>query len=236
MNTYDPHTTTSDESVAPGAAPHAGNPRQAREMDLPFDGATNGELTIAGGTTHVTIRATGSADTLCHAHFEGRLPEVYPYHGRVEIVYPRFWPAGWLRSALLPERQAADLTLSAKVPWAISVRGGASHLDADLRKVQVRGFEVRGGTSHTELDLGRPSGTVPLHLRGGTSNLTLRRPAGVPVRLIIRGGASRLEFDTMRFGAIGGPFDWQSPDYASATDRYELEIGGGASHVAILGE
>jgi hypothetical protein len=205
-------------------------------MTIPLDDANAGGLAIIGGISHLTMRADDALAALCQAHFEGLLPNVSAHGGRVEIVYPRFWPAGWLRFALQAGRHAAHLTLSARVPWTISLRGGVAHLDADLRQVRLSAVEVHGGMSHVDLALGQPSGLVTLRLRGGSSNLTLTRPVGVPVRLIIRGGASRLEFDAMHFGAIGGGFDWQSPDYATAPDKYEIEIGGGASRLTIAGE
>jgi hypothetical protein len=77
---------------------------------------------------------------------------------------------------------------------------------------------------------------VPIRVSVGVSHLTLRRSGEVPARVHIRGGASKLELDTQSLGAIGGPIRLETPGYASATDRYDVEIGGGASGITIGGD
>ncbi len=77
---------------------------------------------------------------------------------------------------------------------------------------------------------------MPIRLTGGVSHLTLHRPGGVPARVHIGGGASKLELDTQYLGAIGGPVRLETPGYASATHRYDVEIGGGASGITIGGD
>ena len=59
------------------------------------------------------------------------------------------------------------------------------------------------------------------------------RPAGVPVRVRIGGGASKLAIDDFAVGSTGGKMDRESPDYDSAEQRYDIEIGAGASKVTV---
>jgi hypothetical protein len=61
----------------------------------------------------------------------------------------------------------------------------------------------------------------------------IRRPAGVEARLSVKGGFSKLTFDEQSFDAVGGTVRLQSPGYDGAPDRYEIEISGGASEIAI---
>ena len=49
----------------------------------------------------------------------------------------------------------------------------------------------------------------------------------------IAGGASKLTFDEQRLGAVGGETQLASPGAERASDRYEIEIGGGASELTI---
>ena len=58
-------------------------------------------------------------------------------------------------------------------------------------------------------------------------------PAGVPVRVRIGGGASKLAIDNVHVGAGGGKTDWRSPDYDRAENRYDIEVGAGASEITI---
>jgi hypothetical protein len=59
------------------------------------------------------------------------------------------------------------------------------------------------------------------------------RPAGVPVRVRIGGGASTLAIDDSSGEAAGGTTDWRSPDYDEAHGRYDIEIGAGASKITV---
>jgi len=61
----------------------------------------------------------------------------------------------------------------------------------------------------------------------------VHRPARVAARIQIGGGASKLGLDRQYLGAIGGPIQLETPDYATAGDRYELDIRGGASRVTV---
>ena len=68
---------------------------------------------------------------------------------------------------------------------------------------------------------------------GGASGVRLTRPDGVPVRLQVRGGASKLAFDAQAFGAIGGGVRLQSPGFEDAAGRYDVIVGGGASRLTV---
>lgn len=87
--------------------------------------------------------------------------------------------------------------------------------------------------SHVTLQLPRPEGTLRFHVSGGASSLSLRRPAAVPARLHIGGGASRVALDDQTFGAMGGPISLETGGYSTATDRYVIEVGGGASQITV---
>jgi hypothetical protein len=49
----------------------------------------------------------------------------------------------------------------------------------------------------------------------------------------VGGGSTNLAFDEKRFGAAGGEVSLQSPDYESASDRYDITITGGASNLTV---
>src|SRR5215472_9312263 len=97
----------------------------------------------------------------------------------------------------------------------------------------VVGLEITGGASHLELTLGQPHGVVPVRVRGGASHVTIWRPADVPVGVSVRGGVRELELDDQRFGAIGGRTQVSTGAWRQAESRYDLEIGGGASHLTV---
>jgi hypothetical protein len=92
---------------------------------------------------------------------------------------------------------------------------------------------VSGGASRVELTLPQPSGTVPVRVLGGASNVAIHRPEGVAAHVRVGSGSTHLAFDDQRFGAVGGEVSLQSPDYEGASDRYEITITGGASSLTI---
>jgi hypothetical protein len=63
--------------------------------------------------------------------------------------------------------------------------------------------------------------------------VSVHRPEGVAVRIRVGRGVSKLAFDEQRFGAIGGETRLQTNDYDGATDRYDVEVTGGASKLSI---
>ena len=149
--------------------------------------------------------------------------------------------ASWIRyrelrtapRGALARKPTAEVTLNGSIPWEIRVRGGASRLDADLSGLRLTFFDVAGGASRVALRLPKPSGTVHLRVGGGASNVTIRRPERVAARVRVGGGATKLSLDEQHFGAVGGETRLESPDYATAVDRYEIEVAGGANNLTV---
>jgi hypothetical protein len=144
----------------------------------------------------------------------------------VTVAYPGFLALGAGRGVI---------GLNASIPWTAELRGGASNVDADLTGVTLTGFSLTGGSSRVECRLPRPAGTVALRVRGGASRIAFRRPAGVPFRVRVAGGLSKLRVDAKQYRAMGGPAVMDSPGYEDASDRYELAVEGGASHITVDG-
>jgi hypothetical protein len=113
---------------------------------------------------------------------------------------------------------------------------GAAHLDADLRDLRLEALELGQGASQVEVRLARPAGVVPVRVRGGASQVRIRRPAGVPVRLRVGRGVADLRFDEQEWGAVGGGLRLETPEATQAPDRYEVEVASGAAHLELTAE
>jgi hypothetical protein len=202
------------------------------ELAAPLGQATSGRLLIAPGASHLTVRGDPTTTDLYRAHFPPPPPRVRVHSGTVTLHYPRM---AWLRDprTLLRPRPRGQVTLNGAIPWHLRVRGGTAHTSFDLAGLVLYALELGGAASHVTLILPRPAGTVPIRVAGGTHDLTILRPPGVPIRVRVRRGASGLTLDTQHFGAIGGPTHWQSPDYDHHADRYDLAIGGGADSLTV---
>jgi len=176
----------------------------------------------------VTILADPAMREPYQARFEGPAPKVEVGDGTLAIEYRRhrFPPFDW-------RAEASTVTLNGSVPWLIEARGGIAHVTAGLETIQLLGFEVRGGARAVVLRLPRPWGAVPVRLLNGASDLAVHRPAGVGARVEVNGGSQNLSLDDQLFGAVGGQTVWQSADYETAANRYDITILRGARAVTV---
>jgi DNA-binding MarR family transcriptional regulator len=200
---------------------------EGRNFSAPLEGVESGRLIFSSGSSRLVLRVGSAMDELYRARFEGTVPEVKAEGGTVTFRYPR-------RLRLFDRsKQGAEVALSAAVPWQIELKGGASEVVAELGGLDLSGLEVRGGASSVRVELPEPSGTVPVRIAGGASEIVVRRPPGVAARVRLKGWASQLTFDDQTFGAIGSDVKLQSPGYEDAAVRYDVEISGSASDVTL---
>ncbi len=208
----------------------SGEQRRGAEFAAPLGSLRSGRLVFADGAPRVTVRADPSMSDLYRAGFEGRAPRVGAEDGTVTIRYPRLPRSEW--RYYLRERPAA-VALNARIPWDIEIHDGASRLTADLRGLELRSFELSGGASRVEVTLPPPSGSVPVRVLGGASNVAIHRPEDVAAQIRVGGGSTNLAFDDKHFGAVGGEVSLRSPGYEGAPDRYDITITGGTTSLTI---
>ena len=197
------------------------------EFSAPLGAVERGHLVFVNGASRLTLRAMPGMNALYRAHFEGTAPKVEFEAGTVTVSRSR-------RFTLFDLRKHAEIfTLNPAVPWEIEVRGGAARLKANLEGLELSSFALKGGIGDVVLKLPEPSGTVTVRLTGGMAKASFYRPAGVEVQLNARGGFSKLAFDEQNLHGGGGKVQLQSPGYSKANDRYDIEISGGASEIAV---
>jgi DNA-binding MarR family transcriptional regulator len=197
-------------------------------LSAPLEGEASGRLVVNCGISRLMVRADDERAGLYQARFEGPVPGVKVKDGVVTIRYPR-------RLLGLGEKQgAAEVALSIAIPWRIAIQGGAAEMVAELRGLNLAGLEVKGGFNTIRLDLPTPAGRVPLRLAGGTSEMTVRRPAGVAARLNFKGWADALVFDDQTFSGVGSITQLQSPGFAPTVPCYDIEVTSYANRVTII--
>ncbi len=197
----------------------------ASENTAPLGGLTNARLLVRSGLSELKVRPIRVPTELYRARFDGATPQVRLRDGRVIIQY-RGLPFDW-------RRRRAVVGLNATIPWSIDVEGGVGVLDADLREIELSHFELSGGTERVAIELGAPHGQCLIRLVGGANVIKLDRPAGLPVRLTVTGGSGAVNLDGTRIGGKAGRRTVESPGWAAATDRYDIEIVGGSKAIEI---
>ena len=113
------------------------------------------------------------------------------------------------------------------------IQGGASEIVARLGDLNLVGLEIKGGLSTIRLELPMPSGVVPIRISGGASEVIVRRPAGVPARVHLKGWASAFVFDNQTFSNVGNDVRLQSPGFDPTAPYYDIEVASSASMVTI---
>jgi DNA-binding MarR family transcriptional regulator len=198
------------------------------QFSAPLDPVEGGRLVFANGISRLALGAFAGTDDLYRARFEGPVPKIKVQEGVVTLRYSRRF------GGLFDRRDyPVQVTLNAAVPWEVEVRGGAYRVEADLGDLRLSSFVLKGGISELDLTLPEPSGVVPVRLFGGASRVGIRRTAGAEARLEVKNGAAKLTFDEQSIDAVGGKVRLQSPGYDGASDRYEIEVSGGASELTV---
>lgn len=201
-------------------------------FSAPLGALKKGQLEMVNGVSNIELTGDPSIRELFQGQFSGLVPEVRTRNERV-IIRHRLSITGWLEHVLSGYRHAGKILLNTSIPWQIELRGGVSHLDADLREIQLRSLIVTGGVSEADILLPRPVGTVQIHVASGVSNLRIFHPQGVAAQLKVGGGINQLVFHGQSYGSIGGGIQVDTADYKTDTNRYEIVIDGGVSNLSV---
>jgi DNA-binding MarR family transcriptional regulator len=197
-------------------------------LSAPLGDLDTAQLVVSSVVSRLTVRADKSMADLYQARFEGPPPEEKVKDGVVTLRYPRRL---WVLSG--GGGRSAEVTLHAAIPWRISIQGGASVIAAELGGLNLAGLQIKGGVSMIRLELPVPSGEVPIRISGGASEISIRRPEEVAARVHLKGWASTFVFDDQQFSDLGSDVRLQSPGYATADQRYDIEVSSSASMVTI---
>ena len=198
----------------------------------PLNSTEKARLELTNGISNFDLTGDLSNRDLFQAQFSSLIPKVSVQNGTVSIRY-RFSLVEWVKHALLWKGHAAKVSLNTSIPWDINLRGGVGNMQADLREVNLKSLTFSGGISLAEILLPRPSGRIAVHVMGGASRLTFLYPDGVNVQLRVHGGASNLTFGGQFFGSLAGKVEFETPSYQQATDRYQIRVFSGASHLTV---
>jgi len=197
-------------------------------------GLSAASLDLNYGAAGIDVKAGGLGDSLYQAHVDypgGENPPTISLDretGALQIRESSSFSPFHLFGA---RRRHVQITLTDQVPWSIQIGGGAANLRLDLRHALLSKLEISGGANQLDAQLPSPKGTVVISVSGGANNVAIVAPAHSPWRVAVSGGVSAVTINGSSSGNLGGDFQRQSPDYNSATDRFDIEISGGASHI-----
>ncbi len=183
------------------------------------------------GAAHITMEGADTGADLYRAHisYSGPKPEVSFDANSGDLHISQGNTSGFF---FQDRRVVLDLQLKADVTWKIAVNSGSSSDSLKLSNAHVSDIELNTGASHEDITVGAPSGSVPITINGGALTVNIHRTKGVAASVSVSGGAVTLTFDGRQSHAIG-TVTAQTGGYNSASDRYQIQVNGGASNVTV---
>jgi hypothetical protein len=207
---------------------------EVEEVAIPLEGEGSGRIQISHGGGRLSVAAGTDEGVLVAGRFGGGLGQrVRRRDGTASVelrlpsrvifpFVPWVWGAGGLNW---------DVRLNPKVPLDLKLETGAGQNVLDLSDLQVRSLELETGVSRTDLTLPARAGMTRAEIETGIARVTIRVPDGVAARIEVDGGLSSVHVDTTRFPKNGKVY--QSPDYAGAVHKVDVEIDTGIGSINI---
>ncbi len=123
-----------------------------------------------------------------------------------------------------------DVKLYPQIPLALSVNGGIGTATLDLSALNVTSLSVDSGVGSINMTTPK-AGTTTMQLNGGVGSANVTIPPGVAARLRVNAGLGGVHIDTARFPKLGDTY--QSADFASATNKIDIEVDGGLGSINV---
>ena len=185
------------------------------------------QISIKFGAGVLTTHAAAPGNLL-DGIFEGGVRQRSSGPNQVEIEQDTTYGLPWLDHGA-----NWDVGLTAEVSLDLRLETGANRSMLDLRDLRLRSLALKTGASETRVLLPRAAGVTTVGAESGVASLTLEVPAGVAARIRGRMALGTSQVDQALFPRVGDGYE--SPDYANATNRIDIDISGGVGSVRVIG-
>jgi hypothetical protein len=206
-----------------------GRPVQGEQISIPLEGARSASLRFNHGAGRLNMRAGAGGGEILNGTFGGGLDYKSQLVGdRLEVrmrTPAQFW--NWWPGESLDW----EIRLNRDVPMNLKVDSGASASILDLTDLKVTDLDVDSGASSTEIILPVKAGSTHVDIDTGASSLKLRIPTSVAASIRVKSGITSVNVAS-RFPRIDGGL-YQSPDYATASNRADITIDAGVGSIDI---
>ena len=203
----------------------------------PLENTETFELGMGFISGRVALRSDASADRLFAADFNkrpaevihdhsGRFSKIYLSTDGFSVDYSNDEGDGYTLTGLADW----DLMVSPEVALDLDIRAGAADLDLDLTHLNVRRVFVGAGASQIRIRLPE-SGWTHVEIEAGAADIAITVPRGVAARIENDSFLNFTSIDSTRFPKLDG--EHRSPDYSTAENRVDIEIGAGAASVTV---
>jgi hypothetical protein len=202
-------------------------------ISQPLEGAKQARVVLDAGVARLNLSAAHSPGKL----IEGTLR--VSKRAKLKVTYERKGDLGEFKlkhksrgmGFLSFSRRSPkwDLKLTREVPVALEVDTGVGQSDLDLSGMQITGLDVDTGVGQTTVTL-PATGNLRVDMDGGVGEVIIRIPETLAARIHAKSGIGSVD--------VSGPFkkeggDWISDNYATASDKVDLDISGGIGSIDI---
>lgn len=140
-------------------------------------------------------------------------------------------PRTWFGPGVARRGLRWELRLSPQLMLDLRVDAGACSGEIDLSTLQIRRLTVNAGAGDVDLRLGNQGFPGRVVVGAGASDLTISVPRDAGLRITIDGALASHNFEQAGLNRSGGV--WETPGYAAATTRYEIDIDAGVSNIRL---
>jgi hypothetical protein len=197
------------------------------QLAVPLDGTADANVAVRFGAGELTARSAAPGNLL-DGTFEGGVRHRTTGANRIEIEQDTTYGLPWLDHG-----SRWEVGFTAEVPLDLRLDTGANRSVLDLRDTRLRRLELHTGASDTRVLLPRAAGATSVKAESGAASLTLEVPAGVAARISSRMALGSSQIDQTHFPRVADGYE--SPDYATAANRIDIDISGGVGSVKVLG-
>lgn len=197
-------------------------------LAIPLEGAADAEVMVTFGAGHLRIGAAAPGMLLDGA-FAGGVRVERGGSGRVRLAPPAP-PSGW---SLNRAPYTWTMGVSGEVPLRLRVETGAADAELDLTRLRLAELRLRTGASETRVVLPAAAGVTLVDAEGGAAAIHFRVPDGVAARIRTSIALGSSDVDLARFPRTASGEAWESPDFATAANRVEVNVRGGIGSVSV---
>ncbi len=198
-------------------------------LAIPLEGVGDAEVMVTFGAGHLRIGAAAPGMLVDGTFTGGVRVERGGGPGRARLSPPTP-PSGW---ALNRAPYAWTMGVSGEVPLRLRVESGAADAELDLGELRLAELRLRTGASETRIALPVAAGFTRVDAEGGAAAIHFRVPDGVAARIRSSIALGSSDVDPVRFPRNAEGSGWESPDFASAANRVEIEVRGGVGSVSV---
>jgi hypothetical protein len=204
---------------------------------VPLEGASEAEITVHHGAGRLTIGSGAGSDQLASGSFGGGLEASRRLDGSRLCVDMRVKDRDWTHYVFGPwnggwaGRLDWDFGLNPSIPIALRLETGASESRLALLDLKVRELVLKTGASSTTVDLPASAGFTRMRVESGAASVKIHVPDGVAASIKVSSAIAGIHVSNARFPRTGGRYE--SPDYATAANKVEIDIEMGAGAVDV---